>query len=146
MTDKLWDKISIYEELRKHLKPKHIHLLDALVGELTDNQPKAIDESIKDDLDLLRFIATEKHQGLVDRIEQALTQLGEWRTIDSAPRTSRAILVHCMGRHNTYCVSWGQANGFMRNMCWKHFGSNGDLQEVPTHWMPLPSPPQAHEE
>lgn len=58
-----------------------------------------------------------------------------WRAIESAPKTSRAILVHCPERQNTYAVCWLRDH-------WEFFGGAGrELTETPTHWRPLPAPP-----
>lgn len=60
----------------------------------------------------------------------------EWQPIETAPRASRAILVYCQERKNTYVVCHSETRG------WQHFGGDGDLIEFPTHWMPLPEPPK----
>jgi hypothetical protein len=65
----------------------------------------------------------------------------DWQPIATAPKTSKAILVHCSSRHNTYVASYGKVGGFLRVDGWRHFGGGGDMMERPTHWMPLPPPP-----
>jgi hypothetical protein len=61
---------------------------------------------------------------------------GGWRDIATAPQTSSAILVWCAERRNTFTVSYS-----FYDARWIHFGGRGFLDEIPTHWMPLPSPP-----
>lgn len=72
-----------------------------------------------------------------EECEAMAERLTEWRDIASAPKTTRAILVHCPERQNTYAVSWDDLQG-----CWAYFGgSHRELMEEPTKWMPLPLPP-----
>lgn len=70
--------------------------------------------------------------------------MGEWQPIETCPRTSKARLVWCPERQNTYIVSWWQSALDPAVMShWVHFGGGGSqLREHPTHWMPLPEPPQ----
>lgn len=79
-------------------------------------------------------------------LQAAEQERQEWRPIETAPKTSKAILVYCSERMNTYVVSWGQLGGFLGNKGWRHFGGNSDLSyEEPTYWMPLPNPPKEGE-
>lgn len=67
----------------------------------------------------------------------------EWRGIKTAPKATKAIMVFCADRVNTYIVTWGQSDFYEdRRECWKHFGGHRDLDEVPTHWRPLPANPK----
>jgi len=78
-----------------------------------------------------------------DRIADAGKTNG-WQPIETAPKNSKAILVHCAERKNTYTVTWARDDEFPWSGKWKHFA--GDfLNEVPTHWMPLPAAPQQGE-
>lgn len=65
-----------------------------------------------------------------------------WQPIETAPFTSRAILVWCPERHNTYVVTWWGGSSSEEMPCWRHFGGHSDLHEEPSHWMPLPKPPE----
>lgn len=56
-----------------------------------------------------------------------------WQSIETAPRDSKARLVWCPDRQNTYAATRYKDK-------WCIFGG-GVLHEVPTHWMPLPTPP-----
>jgi len=69
--------------------------------------------------------------------------MSEWQPIETAPKSTHAILVWCPERMNTYVVSWWQSDRFQKTEhCWCHFGGlSGELCEVPSHWMPLPAPP-----
>lgn len=64
--------------------------------------------------------------------------MSAWQPIETAPKTSKARLVWCPERQNTYIVSWSDTPPG-----WLFFGGGGrDLQEDATHWMPLPEPPE----
>ena len=64
----------------------------------------------------------------------------QWQPIETAPKTSKAILVHCAERKNTYTATWVRDEEFPWSGKWKHF-AGGFLTEAPSHWMPLPAPP-----
>lgn len=72
--------------------------------------------------------------------------MSEWQPIETAPKSSRSILVFCAALRNTYTVTYvvpldesakrNEAAAF-----WQH--TNGrPLSERPTHWMQLPEPPK----
>lgn len=88
--------------------------------------------------------ATQRQKSRIAELEaevQALRKDAEWLPIETAPKTSRAILVHCSDRKNTYTACYGKVGGFLQADGWRHFGGGGDMTEEPTHWMPLPPPP-----
>lgn len=58
-----------------------------------------------------------------------------WQTIETAPKSSRSVMIHCSEYRNTYVAENGTGK-------WRHFGCGRDVMEKPTHWMPLPTPPQ----
>jgi hypothetical protein len=67
----------------------------------------------------------------------------KWLTIESAPRTNRAILVWTPLNKCQAMVCWipaaDDAGGY-----WAHFARGfPTLDQKPTHWMPLPEPPTA---
>lgn len=64
-----------------------------------------------------------------------------WQPIETAPKTSKAILVYCAERKNIYTANYGKVGGFLQADGWRHFGNGGDMTEAPTHWQPLPPPP-----
>lgn len=65
----------------------------------------------------------------------------EWQPIATVPHQRGAILVWCAERRNTYTAIWTD-NGY-EEPHWEHFGGGRNhLQEEPTHWMPLPAPPE----
>ena len=67
-----------------------------------------------------------------------------WMPIETAPKTSKAILVYCAERKNTFTVTWARDEEYPWSGKWKHFV--GDfLNDAPTHWMPLPPPPTGKE-
>ena len=62
-----------------------------------------------------------------------------WQPIESAPKSTRSILVHCAEYGNTYVVTWRED---VEESGWLHFGGCFDrLTETPTHWMPQPAAP-----
>ena len=79
----------------------------------------------------------------------------EWKTIDSAPRDGRAILVmsgdwpgtktgralSCNG-HNTYVAEWWSDEGEDGEwICYMDTIQDPRCPIAPTHWMPLPKAP-----
>lgn len=78
-----------------------------------------------------------------------------WQTIESAPKDGTFILLHCPdGQLESGAVTIGaywkelerENNGrFSRGRWDRWLGMDADLSSSrcePTHWMPLPSPPQ----
>lgn len=76
----------------------------------------------------------------------ALVQVQEagdsWRPIESAPKDRRSILVWCDGNRCAYTAVWLECG---RESHWYSFGGIGRLKDEPTHWRPLPSPPELSE-
>lgn len=62
----------------------------------------------------------------------------EWKPIEEAPKTRTAILVWCPERKNTYMVTWDDRYDGE----WRTFGGFTTLGEYPSHWMPVPPPPE----
>ena len=62
----------------------------------------------------------------------------DWRPIETAPKTTRSILVWCPERKNQYMVYWDDRYEGE----WRTVGGGTALTEEPTHWHPLPSPPE----
>lgn len=77
------------------------------------------------------------------RLSSALVQVQEagdsWRPIESAPKDRRSILVWCDGNRCAYTAVWLECG---RESHWYSFGGIGRLKDEPTHWRPLPSPPE----
>lgn len=100
---------------------------------------KMIDESL-DTLDTALKIA-KANRDVGSRIEPEIETIRRalvaqrWQPIETAPDASEAILVWCPDRLNMYLVTW--------QGMWCHFGPGfHTLQETPTHWVPLPEPPE----
>lgn len=96
----------------------------AIVSNHMDNQPKAIDESLRDDIGCIRsHLSAQKALypqsckswlEKLDRIEQALTQLGEWRTIpaDQAPYDEQGLFLTDTGHWVEGFIYDGDAKDF----------------------------------
>jgi hypothetical protein len=75
-----------------------------------------------------------------------------WRPIESAPRDGTAILLWGPYCSNAAVAAWGRAGMHNHWVCMadgisaveymSDFGTEYATFEVPTHWMPLPSPPE----
>lgn len=66
------------------------------------------------------------------------TRAPQWQPIESAPKTTRSILVWCPERQNQYMVFWDSRYEGE----WRTVGGGTSLTEQPTHWQPLPVPPE----
>jgi hypothetical protein len=76
--------------------------------------------------------------------EQAAPVQDGWMPIETAPKTTKSILVHCSEMRNTYVVAWSHTRDGGEG--WVYFcPGNYMLIEEPTHWMPLPAAPKAQE-
>ena len=64
----------------------------------------------------------------------------DWQPIETAPKTSRHILVWTPGNQCTNLVVWREDD---RPSCWVHAFGGNELCDEPTHWRPLAAPPQA---
>jgi hypothetical protein len=93
-------------------------------------------------IDGVPCIPLEEHKHLMATQPAAQPSVPEgWQPIGTAPKTSKAILVHCADRKNTFTVTWARDEEFPWSGKWKHFA--GDfLTETPTHWMPIPAAPE----
>ena len=61
-----------------------------------------------------------------------------WIPVQEAmPPDTKAVLVWCPERKNTYSANWVVP-------FWCHFADNGNrkVEQVVTHWQPLPAPPK----
>lgn len=80
--------------------------------------------------------------------------MSEWQPIESAPRDGTVILL-CAGKAQPCAGMWFDKPGFEYGRCWLCFDPEGvfagddELDAYmasgwynPTHWMPLPEPPQ----
>jgi hypothetical protein len=72
--------------------------------------------------------------------------VSEWMPIESAPKDGTMFLAFngFMGVYSTsFCRSWDvDLDGYEGFPCGFHGGQFGKWDCVPTHWMPLPDPPQ----
>lgn len=71
---------------------------------------------------------------------------GGWRSIESAPRDGTRILVYLgtkYGVHVAYWHKWEADHHFGSGALWKTDYPHVPINVIePTHWMPLPPPPQ----
>lgn len=65
--------------------------------------------------------------------------MAEWKEIASAPKDGTPILVACVGKTPVTCM-WSQSGyGQWVSLPGRYAGR-------PTHWMPLPTPPETPKE
>jgi hypothetical protein len=77
--------------------------------------------------------------------------MGEWRSIETAPKDGTRFLAFYPAFGGIEVIRRHDPGGAARNPkhhfeCWVRSGAAGDgghLGAEPTHWMPLPEPPQA---
>jgi hypothetical protein len=81
--------------------------------------------------------------------------MSEWKLIETAPKNGRAVLVHrniwpgtksgfseeCNG-HNTYVAEWWKDENGGNWMLYTDQIQEPRCPIEPTHWMPLPNPPE----
>jgi hypothetical protein len=68
---------------------------------------------------------------------ESVQEMG-WHPIETAPKESRAILVWTPRYQNIYAVNWDALSKW-----WVIWGGGlRGLNDEPTHWMPLPQPPE----
>jgi hypothetical protein len=69
--------------------------------------------------------------------------MSEWRSIDTAPKSENArILLYAAGYDPVIGRWWGSGWGHSDEDSDIPYGSMDDPRWTPTHWMPLPEPPQ----
>ena len=71
----------------------------------------------------------------------------DWRPIETAPHDGRTVLAYFpaqaghAARQDVIAVYWTGWGGGRRETAW----SGAKLHAKPSHWMPLPDPPQARD-
>jgi len=65
--------------------------------------------------------------------------MSEWQPIETAPRDGRDIQVYCKDTGEQFVAFW-----FSPRDCWCYakWRDGGIVVCKPTHWMPLPEPPE----
>lgn len=66
-----------------------------------------------------------------------------WQPIETAPKDGTYILAYPVLNQVACVVSWQRTRGWLG--CWRMPMTNEAAPYDPTHWMPLPEPPQAKE-
>ena len=89
-------------------------------------------------------IGTESYERqLCAEALEALISEHEWHPIETAPHDKRVMV---WSGQETYCAHWAQ-NPMTGDEAWivAEWGTDGDQALVkPTHWRPLPLPPNAN--
>ena len=69
-----------------------------------------------------------------------MTRPVEWMPIETAPKDGTFILAWCERWRAPATLRWGKVRGFSS----RGFVTEGGVARgyLPTHWMPLPSPPK----
>lgn len=70
-------------------------------------------------------------------------EFGKWQPIETAPMTSRARLIWCPEIQCTFAVTWHDED--KEWVIWPGGRPLAYLAVTPTHWMPLPEPPETGE-
>ena len=68
--------------------------------------------------------------------------MSEWQPIETAPRNATEILV-ILANHDVHVV-YGHYYDLRQKFEWAQFDGVNDYN--PTHWMPLPKPPESKHE
>lgn len=72
----------------------------------------------------------------------------EWQPIETAPRDGTLIIIayKVFGRYRVYPASYGVGGFVDSDFAWGILDHDGSTNAVktgePTHWMPLPEPPE----
>ena len=110
------------------------------IAESTGYEDKEEAEDICEDLN--RAFAKGQADALreLQQLRQRLSEVeGErWIPVQEAmPPDTKTVLVWCPERKNTYSANWVVP-------FWCHFADNGNrkVEQVITHWRPLPAPPK----
>lgn len=79
-------------------------------------------------------------------IEDALDEPTGWQPIETAPKDGTRVLA-IWGKHGTqiiYWYSWEERPEYLvkAGACWKPENQRCPINATPTHWMPLPHPPE----
>ena len=106
-----------------------------IVEALTTQAKEIRDRGIAGWGNTMEFAADEILR-LKARIKE-LEDAAEWRTIESVPKTRRAILVYCAESKCAFAAYWEDIDSD-----WCIFGGHREnVRPSPTHWMPFPKPP-----
>lgn len=71
----------------------------------------------------------------------------EWKPIETAPKDGTRILAYWPDVHGNYSATqtetwFGPRRAPNEQLCWQSVYEWGDEFVYPTHWTPLPPPPQ----
>jgi hypothetical protein len=73
-----------------------------------------------------------------------MSQLDGWQTIETAPKTGKIIILYGKTKHAQFHhVGVGHWYKTYNKWAWDTY--LGDEPRQPTHWMPMPNPPQREE-
>lgn len=75
--------------------------------------------------------------------------MGEWQPIETAPKDASEIILGIAGKNGCSFTGywedqpnyWGEI-GF-HDECWRQGGFYSEHPSNPTHWQPLPQPPES---
>jgi hypothetical protein len=84
--------------------------------------------------------APMRYSELRKRMKAALRAVREWQPIETAPKDGTKFLGAYSGVNDVYAAYWFAD---VDSIYGGYFVKDGTIQVVkPTHWMPLPQPPQ----
>lgn len=122
------------EEIRAVLDPQYAPL-SRVMAEMSPASSIALYDHIRDAI-----------SELLDEIDR-LRALQEWRPIETAPRDGTPILAYYKIRNADGDEAWvvPAIAVYWLPVQWVNFETGGKLKVQPTHWMPLPNPPEVRE-
>jgi hypothetical protein len=62
--------------------------------------------------------------------------MSQWQLIETAPKDGTEVLLYSHYLRQMFI------GGYVRRGAWKLFGHRDLYETEPTHWMPLPAPPE----
>jgi hypothetical protein len=107
---------------------------------------------LKENTQVLEAVAAERDAALSELAK--LRAEAEWRPIESAPRDGTAILLWDASKNVVVSGCWhnepehdSPINGYEPGWAWWVSDEDtvmwdGGPDDIPTHWLPLPSPPK----
>lgn len=130
-----WRKI--LTDIRRICYPNDNHSLNSLVS-------RTIHSYLP-----LGTLSTGRINELSDKISDAIARQhiakGEWQPIDSAPKDGTQFIAYMAYDEGAEIdvIFWSQSR---KDFPWHFVAGGAAAENIPTHWMPLPKPPEKTDE